>query len=100
VTGQSQAPQISERMDPDTIAAGTPGFSLRVRGIGFVPGAVLKWNGNPRPTEFEDNAHVTATIPGSDIAQPGTALITIVNPGADGGTSNVVSFLVSGSPAH
>ena len=91
-----QTPQISARMDPDWVKAGVNGFKLNVRGFGFARGAVVRWNGTARPTSFADDASITASIPAEDIANPGTALVSIVNP--DGGTSNVVVFPVRSTP--
>jgi hypothetical protein len=93
---KAQTPQISARMDPDWVKAGVNGFKLNVRGFGFAPGAVVRWNGSARPTSFADDANITASIPPEDIANPGSALVSIVNP--DGGTSNVVVFPVRSTP--
>jgi probable HAF family extracellular repeat protein len=97
VPGKVQAPMISARLDPDTIGSGINGFKLRVRGIGFVPNSVLQWNGSARPTTYVDDSNLSVSIPREDIEKPGRALVTIVNPGPNGGTSNVVSFAVQGS---
>jgi len=97
-SGKVQAPQISARLDPDWVKSGLNGFKLRVRGFGFVPGAVLHWNGAARPTTFEDDSNLTVSIPPEDIAKTGTAELTVVNPGPHGGTSNVVVFPVRSSP--
>jgi probable HAF family extracellular repeat protein len=94
-----QAPQISARLDPDWILAGTNGFKLKVRGFGFTPGAVLHWNGSERVTTFDDDSNLTVTIPPADIAKPGSVLLTVINPGPNGGTSNVVAFPVRATPA-
>jgi len=99
VRAANQLPQISERVDPNGVVAGLPGTFLTVRGIGFVSGAVVLWNGTPRPTAFEDDAHLTVKIPPADIATPGTALLTVVNPGPSGGTSNVVSYTIAATAA-
>jgi uncharacterized membrane protein len=96
VPDEPQAPQISARMDPDWVRAGLNGFKLNVRGFGFTQGAVLRWNGAARPTTFGDDSNVTASIPAEDIANPGTALVSVVNP--NGSASNVVVFPVRSSP--
>lgn len=94
--GKPQAPEISARMDPDWVRAGQNGFKLNVRGFGFVQGAVLHWNGVAKPTTFGDDSNVTATIPAEDIANPGSAMVSVVNP--DGLASNVVTFPVRSTP--
>lgn len=93
--GEKQAPQISLRLDPDVIPSGVGEFRLRVRGVGFAPGAVLQWNDLVRPTTFVDSSLLTAMIPASETAKPGTALLKVINPNPDGAASNVVSFIVT-----
>jgi probable HAF family extracellular repeat protein len=97
VPGKEQTPQISARLDPDWILAGTNGFKLRVRGFGFAPGDVLHWNGNARPTAFDDSSNLTVTIPPEDIAKPGSAVLTIIK--ANGATSNAVTYPIRSTPA-
>jgi len=95
-TGQHQLPQISARLDPAKVNSGLPGFQLDVRGIAFAPNSVVYWNGLARPTTFVSHSELYATIPAADIAQPGAVPVTVVNPGTEGGTSNVVQYEVVG----
>jgi hypothetical protein len=71
------------------------GLRLTVNGTGFVATSVVKWNGSARTTTFVSGSQLKATILGSDIAAPGTASVTVVNPTPGGGTSNVVFFEVT-----
>jgi probable HAF family extracellular repeat protein len=96
VPEKAQTPQISARMVPDWVQAGVDGFKLNVRGFGFERGSVVQWNGAALPTAFTDEANIRASIPPEDIANPGSALVRIVNP--DGGMSNVVVFPVRSTP--
>lgn len=98
VKGKEQAPQISARVDPDNIRSGTGAFKLTVRGIGFVPGSVVQWNGTPRSTMFQDSEHLIANIAAEDIAKPNVASLMVVNPGPNGASSNVVAFVVHEGP--
>jgi probable HAF family extracellular repeat protein len=95
MVGEKQAPQISKRLGPDSTAAGLGEFKLQVRGAAFVPGAVLQWNGEPRPTTFVDDTLLTATILASDTVTPGTALLRVINPGPEALASNVQTFIVT-----
>jgi hypothetical protein len=56
-------------------------FTLTVNGTGFVSGAVANWNGHPRSTAFVSSSQLTVTIPATDIATAGTAVVTVSNPG-------------------
>lgn len=80
---------------PAATAPGGSAFTLTVSGTGFVAGAVLNWNGSPRPTTFVSNSKVTAAITAADIATARTALITVTNPPPGGGTSNAQYFQVT-----
>jgi hypothetical protein len=83
---------------PSQIAAGSAAFTLAVNGNGFVPGAVVNWNGSPRPSAFVNSGRVTAQISAADVATAGTANITVVNPSPGGGTSNTLTFTISSQP--
>ncbi len=81
------APSIKSIM-PSSAVAGGPGFTLQVIGnaqnqslpsFGF--NAVVRWNGSDRPTRLIDADNLEAIIPSSDITSPGTARVTVFNPG-------------------
>ena len=96
--GKAQGPQISQRLDPDNFQSGQGAFKLTVRGIGFVPGSTLLWNGTPRKTSFQDSSHLIANIDEADVAQPNVASLMVVNPGPSGASSNPVDFVVHKGP--
>jgi len=58
---------------------------------------VVNWNGSALATTFVSESQLTATVAASDIASANTASVTVVNPSAGGGTSNVVFFEVTPS---
>jgi dienelactone hydrolase len=97
---QNPVPLINQPLGPDTIAPGSAGFTLTVNGTGFASGAIVNWNGSPQATTFVTKSQLKAIILATDIAKPGTASVTVVNPRPGGGVSNVVFFVVSSaSPA-
>jgi trimeric autotransporter adhesin len=67
--------------------AGRPGFSLIVSGTGFVDGAVVRWNGAARSTQYVSATRVVGEISAADVVAAGTAQVTVVNPAPGGGTS-------------
>ncbi len=83
-------------LDPSSVTAGSVAFPLTVNGSSFVNGAVVNWNGAPRPTTFVNNSKLVAQITAADVAGAGTAEITVSNPG--GGTSNTVIFTINNLP--
>lgn len=82
---------------PPSIAAGGSAFTLVVFGSNLVGGSVVEWNGSARPTTVIFNS-ATAQISASDIAQSGTAVISVFNPTPGGGTSNALNFSVGTNP--
>jgi uncharacterized repeat protein (TIGR01451 family) len=55
---------------------------LTLVGSNFVPGVAVTWNSSYRTTKIIDATHVSVAIPANDLAQAGTATITVINPGA------------------
>ena len=66
-------------LNPTSVQAGGPAFTLAVSGSNLVSGAVVRWNGADRPTSGV-GSQLSAAIPASDIATGGAARIAVVNP--------------------
>ncbi len=79
-------------VSPSGAQSGGGNFYLTATGSNFVPGSVLLWNGSERTTTYLDAAHLKVAIPAADIAAPGTATLTVVNPGS--APSGGVSFQI------
>ncbi|HTQ57942.1 MAG TPA: putative Ig domain-containing protein [Bryobacteraceae bacterium] len=92
VTPTVTTPVITS-LTPSSATAGGPGFTLTVNGSSFASGATVDWNGSPLATTFASASQLTASVPASLIASPGTATITVVNPGNL--TSNQISFSIN-----
>jgi hypothetical protein len=63
--------------------AGGGNFMLAIRGTGFLPGAVVHWNGKERTTVFVNERELRAAIPARDIEEAGHAEISVTNPGPE-----------------
>ncbi|MCC3152020.1 DUF4394 domain-containing protein [Hymenobacter sp. BT770] len=88
------APTITS-LSPNSATAGDPGFTLTVNGTGFISGSSVSFNGVARTTTFVSATQVTAAIPASDIATPGTYGVTVANAAPGGGTSAPATFTVN-----
>lgn len=86
------APSLAS-VSPSSTSAGSGNMILTVTGSGFVPGAVLQWNGADRTTTFVSSTQLTVAIPASDVSQAGTATLTVNNPGS--GNSSSVTFMTN-----
>ena len=91
-------------LEPSSVGVGTGAFVLTVNGTGFVPGAVIRWNGLNRTTTFVSSTRLTATIGMFDVFAEGSVPITVSNPATgfnpppDGGVSNPQVFTVTSAP--
>src|SRR6202030_2132181 len=82
------APKLT-LLTPSSKTAGGAAYTLTVNGSGFVNGAIVSWNGSGRYRTFVNSTTMTAAISASDIANAGTATVTVTNPAA--GESTVYS---------
>jgi hypothetical protein len=99
-------PAVSQLV-PNTANSGDPQFILTVNGSNFATDAVINWNGAKQATTRMTGSQLTATIPASAIATPGTVPVSVTNPGTPGSggpyggggtaseTSNAMTFTVN-----
>jgi len=97
VTGNS-VPVIGG-LSPSSVIAGSSAFTLAVNGSGFVSTSQVSWNASPRATSFVNSSQLTILVAAADIANIGSAAITVVSPAPGGGASNSVSFPINGNAA-
>jgi IPT/TIG domain-containing protein len=88
-------PLINEPLMPEAVAPGSGNFTLEVNGTGFVSGATVNWNGTPLTTMFVSGSQLTAVVPVENVTAPGTASITVANPGPGGRLSGEMFFEVT-----
>lgn len=82
-------------LNPPGVTVGGAAFTLTVTGTNFINGSVVRLGGADRPTTFVSATQLTAAIPASDLAQAGTAAITVFNPTPGGGVSAAATFSVN-----
>ena len=85
------------RLSPGSIAAGASGVTLYVVGGGYRKTSSVEWNGAAVTTTYISATELRASIPAVDIATPGAASITVVNPAPNGGTSAAAQFTIKGA---
>lgn len=79
-------------LSPASVHAGGPGLVLTITGTGFRPDVRVHWNGTYRPTAWESESEIRATIWAGDLATPGVARVQVINPTPGGGASAEVAF--------
>jgi hypothetical protein len=89
---------VIAQLNPSSQIHGGSDFTLEVDGSNFNANAVANWNGAPRTNKEAPTVNkLHVMIPASDIATPGTAQVTVTNPGSStpggpyGGGSNTPS---------
>jgi len=65
---------------PNSMTAGSPGFTLTVNGSSFNSDAVVNWNGSAQSTTFATGNQLMAMIPAAGIATHGMVAVTVTNP--------------------
>jgi len=91
VHAQKKSPYINN-LTPSTATAGGPNVTINVSGSNFNSNSTVLWNGSSRPTTFVNSRLLKAAISASDVAQPATDLISVVNT-KNGAQSNTVAFV-------
>lgn len=87
-------------LGPNAAFAGDAGFTLIVTGTNFLASSTVQWNGSARTTTFVSNTSLQAAITTADIANVGTATVTVANPAPGGGTSNGLPFTIKVPPPN
>jgi len=82
-------------LSPRSILAGGAGFTLTLNGANFVSGAAVKWGSTTLTTTYVSGVQLTAGVPSSLIATPGTASVTVTT---GGGTSPTSTFTTTPLP--
>src|SRR5215472_2371541 len=88
------APEIIKLSD-SSAPAGWPGFPLTIDGTGFVAASTGQWNGADRATTAVSSSQLKTAILLSDLAQPGTAMLSAFNPLPGGGVSSSLNLTIN-----
>ncbi|MEX1018651.1 MAG: IPT/TIG domain-containing protein, partial [Litorilinea sp.] len=88
------APEITG-LSPVSVTMESGALDLTVAGTGFVPGATVFWEGEPRPTTFVDATTLTVELAAPDVESARTAGVVAANPEPRLATSAPASFAVA-----
>ncbi|MDX1932313.1 MAG: right-handed parallel beta-helix repeat-containing protein [Capsulimonadales bacterium] len=94
VTERNPAP-ILESISPDTRIAGSPAFTLVVRGKDFQSVSKIQWDGQQRTTVYINSTELRTDISADDIATPRTLAVSVYTPAPGGGVSAPLTFTVA-----
>ncbi len=69
-------------ISPSATAPGSAAFSMIVQGNNFQPNSVVRWNNSDRMTTFVNGSQLQAQITAADVANAGTANVTVFTSGS------------------
>jgi hypothetical protein len=98
--GQPNPTPVITGLFPSSVTAGSQSFTMFIAGNGFIAGSTgtstAFWNGSARSATVNINTgQIAITVLASDVASPGTSLVTVSNPLPGGGiTNNAAPFTV------
>jgi hypothetical protein len=90
-------PVISS-LSPASAAPGGPAFNLTIAGTGFVSTTTANWNGQALAIVSQTSTQIVAGVAAANIANAGTAQVTVSTPTPGGGTSNSETFQITTTP--
>jgi hypothetical protein len=93
----ANAPTIVS-INPRSVAAGSPGFTLRVQGSGFVPGAVVQLRSTALATTWLSSTLLQAQVLPGQVASAAQMNVAVKNPGPRAQSSNVQVLAVASTP--
>lgn len=90
-------PSLSS-LSVNSVPVGSGAFALTVNGTNFLSNSTVRWNGSDRSTLYVTATQLTAAISAADVANTGTAIVTVHNVSPGGGESSALLFSI-GAPA-
>jgi trimeric autotransporter adhesin len=82
-------------LSPNSANAGGAPFTLTITGENFTSSSTVQWNGSLVTSTYSTSSQLQAQITGADIATPGSALVSIINPAPGGGNSGSAEFTIN-----
>jgi sugar lactone lactonase YvrE len=83
-------------LSPSTVPAGIKtATTVTVTGTNFLGGSIALFNGSARPTSVITSTQLTIQLTVADLANVGTATITVANPTPGGGTSTGATLTIA-----
>jgi hypothetical protein len=83
-----------ESLSPEECTVGEGPLVLDISGEGFVPGSVVRFNGQGLATTFEDSTSLTVTLGPGETDTAGYFSVEVFNPAPGGGLSGTKIFAV------
>ena len=82
-------------LSPNSANEGGSALTLTITGYNFISSSSVLWNGSARTTTYTSGTQLEAQITAADIANSGSAQLSITNPAPGGGSSGAAEFIIS-----
>lgn len=82
-------------LSPNSANAGGAAFTLAITGENFLSTSTVQWNGSARGATFSSGTQLQVQITAADIANSGSALVSVANPSPGGGNSGSAEFAIN-----
>ena len=90
---------VLSSISPNSANAGSAAVTITVNGSNFINGSLIQWNGTALPTTFVSSVQLSASIPATNLATPGTALVNVITAAPGGGTTSNFTFTINAAAA-
>jgi len=81
-------------LSPAKVPAGNGAFTLTVFGAGFSTNSSIALNGTALTTTYVSSSTLSAPVTAAAVANVGSALVTVINPANQGGTSSALTLTI------
>ena len=81
-------------LSPNSASVGGNAFTVTITGYNFMSSSAVLWNGSARTTTYTSSTQVQAQITAADIANSGSAQLSVTNPAPGGGNSGAAEFFI------
>jgi len=85
-------------LDPPSVTVKSASFTLNVTGVGFLPGATVRWNAQALATTLVSATQMTAVVPAALVASLGSALVDVSAGGTAFSSAVMIRIVVQGPP--
>jgi hypothetical protein len=82
-------------LSPNSANAGGAAFTLTITGANFLSTSSVQWNGSARVATFSSGTQLQLQITAADVANSGSALVSVANPSPGGGNSGSAEFAIN-----
>jgi hypothetical protein len=82
-------------LSPNSANAGGNAFTATITGYNFMSSSAVLWNGSARTMTYTSSTQLQVQITATDIANSGSAQLSITNPPPGGGNSGTAEFAIN-----